>query len=227
MPAVTVAELAEYVLGRPATSEADYVAANLPMLGGCQGCAASIAAFNAYPSTTGFLQCADCIGDRGYETVAEAKAAVLDEPGTFDVRVRMTIVGARGLKAAQRIVEDALAARLDPAGPIPGVQDGPHEVLDSWEIETPPEPRPRFQLTLDNGRGQGAYGTGPTVGEAAQVAWAQWRYVSGSTPPKRAALTYCPDGALRGGLQGPLARTEYVPVEVAKGLAKATTEEGG
>jgi hypothetical protein len=41
----------------------------LPMLGGCQGCGASIAAYNAYPTTTGFLSCEDCCNGIGFETV--------------------------------------------------------------------------------------------------------------------------------------------------------------
>ena len=42
----------------------------LPMMGGCQTCGATIAAYDASPSTTGYLQCAKgCIGDRGFPTV--------------------------------------------------------------------------------------------------------------------------------------------------------------
>lgn len=54
-----------------AISGAEFERLGLPMLGGCQGCAASIAAYNAYPSKTGYLQCKDCIGELGFATVAE------------------------------------------------------------------------------------------------------------------------------------------------------------
>lgn len=75
--AVTVLQLAEHVLGRRARTGADFIEADLPILGGCQTCAASIGAFNAFPSTTGYLQCADCIDDTiGFVTVEEAKAAL-------------------------------------------------------------------------------------------------------------------------------------------------------
>lgn len=46
---------------------------NLPMFGGCEGCAASIACYNAYPSNSGYIRCAGCIGERGFETAEELK----------------------------------------------------------------------------------------------------------------------------------------------------------
>ena len=45
------------------------------ILGGCQGCHATIAAYNAYPSTSGYWRCADCIGNDGYATVADFTAS--------------------------------------------------------------------------------------------------------------------------------------------------------
>jgi len=51
-------------------------AVGLEMLGGCELCAASIAAYNAYPSKSGFWRCRHCIGDSGWETVEEANAAL-------------------------------------------------------------------------------------------------------------------------------------------------------
>jgi hypothetical protein len=42
--------------------------------GGCQGCQASIAVYNAYPSTSGYWRCADCIGTDGFATVADFTA---------------------------------------------------------------------------------------------------------------------------------------------------------
>jgi hypothetical protein len=44
----------------------------LPMFGGCQDCGASIAAYNAYPSKSGFLKCKDCIDESGFPTLLEA-----------------------------------------------------------------------------------------------------------------------------------------------------------
>lgn len=47
----------------------DFDALGLPMLGGCQICGACIAAYNACPSTTGYLMCSSgCIGDRGFRS---------------------------------------------------------------------------------------------------------------------------------------------------------------
>lgn len=47
----------------------DCADAGVQMIGGCQICAATIAIYNAYPSTSGYWKCADCIGDSGFPTV--------------------------------------------------------------------------------------------------------------------------------------------------------------
>ena len=41
---------------------------DLPIMGGCADCEASLGAFNAYPSTTGYLLCRDCLDGRGFLT---------------------------------------------------------------------------------------------------------------------------------------------------------------
>lgn len=50
---------------------AEFERVGLPIFGGCQGCGATIAAYNAYPSRTGYLRCRQCIGELGFAT-AEA-----------------------------------------------------------------------------------------------------------------------------------------------------------
>ena len=52
----------------------DCLASGVDILGGCQGCQATIAVYNAYPSTAGYWRCADCIGDDGFATVADFTA---------------------------------------------------------------------------------------------------------------------------------------------------------
>jgi hypothetical protein len=53
-------------------SMAEFDRLGLPFFGGCEVCAASIAAYNACPSRTGYLRCAKgCIGDQGFATVDE------------------------------------------------------------------------------------------------------------------------------------------------------------
>lgn len=55
-------------------------ATGLPFFGGCQCCGASIVAYNACPSKSGYLKCASgCIGDTGYETCDEANRAMFQE----------------------------------------------------------------------------------------------------------------------------------------------------
>ena len=70
---VTIMELASHRLGRRAENGADYEEAGLPIIGGCVGCGATVAAYNAYPSKSGFLACADCIGEGGWDDVESAE----------------------------------------------------------------------------------------------------------------------------------------------------------
>ena len=70
--AVTVMEVAEAKLGRPATTSKDFDEAGLSMFGGGGPCGATIAAYNAHPSRSGYLKCSDCIGGDGFATTAEA-----------------------------------------------------------------------------------------------------------------------------------------------------------
>jgi hypothetical protein len=50
---------------------AEFERVGLPFMGGCQGCGASIAAYNAYPSKSGYLQCRDCIEGIGFASVED------------------------------------------------------------------------------------------------------------------------------------------------------------
>jgi hypothetical protein len=73
---VTIHELAVY-RGLKTEEDGSYTMADieevgLPLLSGCENCGASLAAYNAYPSTTGFIRCAGCIGSLGWTTVEEA-----------------------------------------------------------------------------------------------------------------------------------------------------------
>src|SRR5215469_365514 len=49
----------------------DFSHAGVDTLGGCQICGATLAPYNAYPATSGYWHCADCIGDSGFTTVEE------------------------------------------------------------------------------------------------------------------------------------------------------------
>ena len=75
--AVTILELATFRLGREARNGADFEEAELPIMGGCQCCGATVAAYNACPSTSGYLRCAGgCIGEDGFATAREANDAL-------------------------------------------------------------------------------------------------------------------------------------------------------
>lgn len=76
---ITIQQLAEYRLGREAKTGDDFYDAGFEILGGCQSCGASIAAYNAYPSKSGYWKCADCIGDDGWTSVEVACLAIFGE----------------------------------------------------------------------------------------------------------------------------------------------------
>jgi hypothetical protein len=52
----------------------DCLITGVDVIGGCQACAATIAIYNAYPSTSGYWRCAGCIGDTGFATVTDFTA---------------------------------------------------------------------------------------------------------------------------------------------------------
>lgn len=52
-------------------SAGEFARVGLSILGGCQTCGATLGAYNGYPSTSGFWQCAEDIGDSGFSTVEE------------------------------------------------------------------------------------------------------------------------------------------------------------
>lgn len=60
---VTVFDLAYFKLGRTPTTGADFEEARLPIFGGCERCQATVGAYNAYPTKTGYLRCVHCITD--------------------------------------------------------------------------------------------------------------------------------------------------------------------
>lgn len=72
---ITILDYVKSVVGEKDfyTAE-DCLSSGVDILGGCQSCAATIAVYNAYPSTSGFWRCADCIGDTGFATVTDFTA---------------------------------------------------------------------------------------------------------------------------------------------------------
>jgi hypothetical protein len=69
---ITILDYVKSVVGDKETySGDDFHRSGVAMTGGCQLCAATIACYNAYPSTSGYWRCADCIGNNGYPTVAD------------------------------------------------------------------------------------------------------------------------------------------------------------
>lgn len=79
---ITILELAKY-RGVKADEDnsinmGEFWRVGLDMIGGCSHCEATIAAYNAYPSKSGYWMCEDHIGDRGYDTVEEANREIFD-----------------------------------------------------------------------------------------------------------------------------------------------------
>ena len=75
---VSVEGLARYRMGvfdRPLNA-GDYVSARLCEIGGCEECGESVGADRAFVTSTGYLRCADCIGDDGWTDTSAANAAL-------------------------------------------------------------------------------------------------------------------------------------------------------
>lgn len=60
------------------------------IMGGCERCGASIAAYNAHPSRSGFWRCGDCIGPDGWATVEEADKAL--QPKEYSVKMEYSVL---------------------------------------------------------------------------------------------------------------------------------------
>ena len=79
MSAITILDLARHRGAREVDGSingAEFDRVGLSIMGGCEICHASIAAYNAYPSKSGYLRCRDCIDDHGWPTVAQANHAI-------------------------------------------------------------------------------------------------------------------------------------------------------
>ena len=95
--------------------------AGFPMFGGCSGCQASLAAYNMYPTRTGFVKCKDCVGDIGFATTDAFNAfletedepvAIVGPPRTVNVTVdteEMTLT----LTAKGRLIDGATSILED------------------------------------------------------------------------------------------------------------------
>ena len=69
---ITILDYVKSVVGEKDSYPAeDFSRLGVAIVGGCEGCTATIAAYNAYPSTSGYWRCADCINDNGFATVEE------------------------------------------------------------------------------------------------------------------------------------------------------------
>lgn len=74
---ITILDYVKSKVGPRKTYNAeDHYRHGVDFLGGCEYCHASIASYNAYPSTTGYWRCVNCIGSKGYATVEEFVDAV-------------------------------------------------------------------------------------------------------------------------------------------------------
>ena len=74
---ITILDYIKSVVGdKDLYTAEDCLTSGVDILGGCQSCHATIAAYNAYPSTSGYWRCADCIGDDGFATVADFTASL-------------------------------------------------------------------------------------------------------------------------------------------------------
>ena len=72
---ITILDYVKSVVGdKDFYTAEDCLTSGVDIIGGCQTCAAAIAIYNAYPATSGYWRCADCIGRDGFATVADFTA---------------------------------------------------------------------------------------------------------------------------------------------------------
>jgi hypothetical protein len=72
---ITILDYVKSVVGdKDFYTAEDCLISGVDIIGGCQNCQATIAVYNAYPSTSGYWRCADCIGGDGFATVADFTA---------------------------------------------------------------------------------------------------------------------------------------------------------
>jgi len=74
----------------------DFYSNGVELLGGCEHCHATIAGYNAYPSTSGYWRCADCIGGAGFATVEEFERAESGNDGAISWLLRLRQLQAEG-----------------------------------------------------------------------------------------------------------------------------------
>jgi hypothetical protein len=132
---ITILELAVYRLGVEDADQltaGDFQRANLDILGGCEICHASIAAFTAYPSRSGFWRCQDCLGGDGYDTVGEANRAICgDDLITVETGAGSTY---KALLLAVREKGGAKQVRVLPRGGRDAVWVALGDVLEAREV---------------------------------------------------------------------------------------------
>jgi hypothetical protein len=69
---ITILDYVKSVVGdKDLYTAEDCLTSGVDILGGCQACQESIAVYHAYPSTSGYWRCVDCIGTDGFATVAD------------------------------------------------------------------------------------------------------------------------------------------------------------
>lgn len=85
MKTITIHELAVARTENPpadAWTGQDYADVGLSILGGCEVCGGTCAAYNGHPSRSGYWRCSDCIGDAGFATTEDYER--WEREGEFD-----------------------------------------------------------------------------------------------------------------------------------------------
>lgn len=81
---------------------AEFERVGLQIMGGCEVCGASLAAYNGYPAKSGYWRCSHDIGNEGFETVEEANRFIFganereelgDVVQVHDSQIRVGMIG--------------------------------------------------------------------------------------------------------------------------------------
>src|SRR5215468_2812495 len=112
---ITILDYVKSVVGEKDCYPAeDFSRLGVAIVGGCEGCTATIAAYNAYPSTSGYWRCADCINDTGFATVEEYVHHTAQTSRAVNWLLRLRQLQADGMDFDAALAQANAEAELDP-----------------------------------------------------------------------------------------------------------------
>jgi hypothetical protein len=133
---ITVLDYTKSIIGEKDTyTTDDFARAGVDILGGCEYCGATLAAYNAYPSKSGYWRCAGCIGSDGFPTVENfvSHESQADRAVTWLLRLRQLQAGGLDFDAALAQANAEAEQDGEPETPLNCPSCGAVENIYLWE----------------------------------------------------------------------------------------------